>query len=209
MATIPISWDNSAVNANVLATGQRVSKRIKALIGAFDTLGFAPVNDMAKTVNSAVSTILPNRVYEYKVEAICSSGGPIINNNGPRDGIVFECIVPTFITTSTTIDVVVDLLNKDITKIRVRLKKQSDNSLIGTITANKVGNNATANFTGLVGGTAYYVEIELYALVNGVEVISSAANYLNAVCGGNIAGYQVTTGATPTCPAPLNLVIGS
>ena len=46
---------------------------------------------------------------------------------------------------------------------------------------------------GLDSATGYYLEVEFYATINGVEVISSDAAYLGASCGGNITGYQVTT----------------
>lgn len=207
MALLTLNWDNTLVLASANATGQRASKRIKSVGGAFSTLGFNPANDLLKTAVTTDATVDANKVYEFMIQAICISGGPTMNTNGLQEGIVFQCIEPSFDETNTTIDVVVNLAGLDITKIRVRLKKQSDDSLVGTVTANKIGTIATASFSGLTASTDYYVEIELYATVNGVEVISSAAEYLNEVCGGNIDGYQVSTTANPSCPAPLDLEV--
>lgn len=208
MAEIILNWDNSAVNASPNATAQRASKRLKAVGGAFDTVNFVPANDLPKSATTTTATVLGNRVYEFKIEAICGSGGPTANNNGLQEGISFVCIVPAFSSTHNSVNVTTNLINTDITKIRFILKKASDDSIVGNITSNNVLNSATANFTGLTPGTNYYVTIELYAIVNGVEVISSASNYLNDICGGNIAGYQVATGAAPSCPAPIDLVVG-
>lgn len=202
-----LSWDNTAVLANVNATGQRASKRVKAIGGAFQTSGFSPANDLLKTAVTTDATVIDNRVYEFKIEALCGIGGPVINNNGVKEGIIFACIAPSFSSDNSSVTAVINCLNTDITKARVILKKQSDNSVVGTLTVNNVANACTALFSGLDASTNYYVTVELYSLVDGVEVISSDAAYLNAVCGGNIAGYQVSTNASPACPAPASLVI--
>lgn len=210
MATINMTWDNTAVNASPNAIGQRVSKRLKSVGGAYDTVGFNPANDMAKTENAAeANTVTANRTYEFKVEALCTVGGPTINSNGVQEGIAFACVNPVFTPTHNSVQVVLNLATTDITKARIVLKKQSDDSTVATQTQNKVGTTVTANFAALDPSTDYYVTVELYATINGVEVISSSANYLNAVCGGNVANYQVSTSAAPACPAPADLVVGA
>jgi hypothetical protein len=208
MGVLTLNWNNAAVLASANATGQRASKRIKAVGGAFDITGFTPSNDLLKSANTVNVNIINNRVYEFKIEALCIIGGPTPNNNGLREGLVFVCIAPSFVTTFNSVTVNFNLLNTDITKVRVRLKKQSDDSIIGTVTASNVANVASAIFSsGVDAATAYYVEVELYSIINGVEIISSAANFLNAVCGGNISGYQVQTDDPPSCAIPANLQI--
>lgn len=207
MGTLKLKWNNSAIISNPNTIAQRASKRIKAIGGSYDTTGFVPANDMATTENETEATITNNRVYEFILQAICQNGGPVDNDNGPIEGIVFQCINPTFQIFYNQVNVVVNLLNTDISKIRVTLKKQLDNSTVGTFTASRSGDTATANFGSLTASTGYWVQIELYAVVNGVEVISSAANYLNAVCGSNAGAYQFTTSAPPACPTPLDLEV--
>lgn len=207
MGIIKFKWNNAAILASINTTGQRASKRIKAIGGAYDATGFTPANDMAKAIDAAQVTVLSNRVYEVIVEALCISGGPTPNDNGPIEAIDFACILPSFDPTHNAIDVVLDLTDTDISKIRVKLRKQLDNTLVGTFTASRVSNAATATFTGLTASTAYWVEIEFYAVVNGVEVISSDAFYLGSVCGTNITAYQVATTAPPACPAPTDLEV--
>lgn len=207
MGSINFIWDNAAVLASINTTAQRASKRLKSVGGAYDTLGFTPTNDMAKAVNAASVVVIDNNIYEIILQAICVNGGPVDNGNGPKEGIIFACILPTFSTTHNSVDVILNLINTDIHKIRVKLRKQSDNSLVGTFIASRSVNTATATFAGLPASTAYWVEIEFYAIVNGVEVISSDVFYLNAVCGSNIPAYQVTTAAPPVCPAPMNLEV--
>lgn len=207
MALILIKWTNTAVLASPTATAQRASKRIKALGGSYDMLGFIPANDMAKSVSQATADIIPNRIYEFIVEAICGTGGPTPNNNGPVEGIVFQCIAPSFEVTHNHAAVILNLVNTDIHKMKVTLHKQSDDSVVGVLIANRIGDVVTANFAGLTPTTGYWVEIELYAIINGVEVISSATNYLNAICGTNAAPYQFTTDSVPVCAMPLDLEV--
>lgn len=190
-----LSWDNTVLlaNANVLAV--RAYWRLKTVGGAFNTTGFSPANDMNKsivTTSFTVSSSNVNKVFEFKISSICSEGGP--TDNGLVEGIVFSCIVPSLVSYTNRVDVDINFTGTDITKVRYTLKKQSDNSIVGgPIIVNVVANNAPHSFTGLIANTGYYLEVELYATVNGTEVISSAANYLNAVCGGNTSGYQIST----------------
>lgn len=196
MASLILEWNNTNVNASANATAQRVSKRLKSVGGAFSTSGFTPANDLAKTANTISATVDDNKIYEFKVEAICSVGGPTPNNNGLVEGISFACIVPTFEKTGTSGQVIVDVTGLDISKIAFTLKKYSDNSLISTQTVSRVGNSVTGNFSGLSVNTQYYVEYELIAVVNGVEVTQTELDDDLAVCGvGKI--YNFTTDYIP------------
>lgn len=137
-------------------------------------------------------------------------GGPTMNLNGIVENIVFECVTPEpIVTTTTTLNFHVNIPSTDITKARVRLKKQSDNSLVDTQTITKTANAIDCTFTSLTNNTGYYVEIEYYAVVNTIEVISSSVDYLGSFCGGNIAGYNATTGSNIVVSnSSLDIVFG-
>lgn len=197
-----LNWTPS-ITGNV--TAQRASKRKKAVGGAFDTTGFTPANNMGTGVSSATTTVLNNIIYEFKIENLCTTGGPTLNNNGIIEQIKFACILPAITRTSTTININISLVGLDITKVRYVLKKQSDSSTIATHTINKVSDNVPDTFTGLDPATGYYFTIEMYTTINGGEVISSNVAYLNAVCGGNVTGYQISTDIeTVSCLAFTN-----
>ena len=199
MATIYLEWDNTAVNASGNALNQRLSWRQKTVGGSFFTSGTTPANDMAKTVNSAShDTAVVNKIYEYKVEALCTIGGPTPNSNGIQEGIAFECL-PLSTLTSTIDSVTVDtnLTGTDITKVRYTLRKQSDNSLVSTSLVTVAANAAPNTFSGLDLTTDYYVQVSYLTIVNAVEVESSNAEYLAVSCGGNVLGYQIST--IPEC----------
>lgn len=75
MATLDCTWDNTAVSASSNVISQRLSWREKSLGGGFNTSSVTPTNDMAKTVSLATfSAVTVNKVYEFKVEAICTEG---------------------------------------------------------------------------------------------------------------------------------------
>jgi len=214
MATFVLNWDNSLVLAEPNAINQRASYRIKTTGGAFITAGFSPANNLA---TSAITTTLAgatdNKIYEFKIEALCTAGGPTMNDNGIVEQIVFACVSPSSLTqTSTTVTISLDMTATDVTKVRFRLRRQGDGSLVQTITTICPGaiGTTSANFTALSPNTAYYITAEFYCTINGVEVISSSSDYLNAVCGGNISGWQVTTDtlATPNIVFSWNRING-
>lgn len=195
MATFTLNWNNSLVLANGNAINQRAYYRIKTVGGSFLTTGFTPTNDMATSIVSATHTGTGNKIYEFKIAAVCTAGGPTDNDNGIVEQIVFECITPTsLIATETTTTIVVNFTGTDITKVKWSIRKQGDNSLVQTATT-IVSGSTSHTFTGLTANTAYYVTIEYYTTINSTEVISSNSHYLNAVCGGNVSGYQITTDA--------------
>jgi len=193
MATITLTWDNTAVIGSVNSLNQTAYKRIKAVGGLFSSAGFTPGNPLLTSAVTTDADVIPNRIYEFKVENNCTAGGPTANSNGFKEQIVFECIAATLGKTSTTVTVSVNLTDIDFTKVKFTLRKQSDDSLVATATENKVANAASHTFTGLSGSTGYYVELEYLTDIEATEVISSDSDYLNDVCGGNVDGFKITT----------------
>lgn len=195
MARFNPSWDNTDILANINNLTQTVGYRQKSVGGVWITNGFTPDNPLAKTVSTVLTPILSNNVvYEFRVQASCTENGPVTNDNGIIEQIGFSCIEPTITKTQTSSTAVLNLINTDITKATLTLRKSSDNSAVyGPTVVSRVGDSVTALATGLVANTQYYWQVVLYAQVNGVEVASSNSAYLNSVCG----PYQVTTNAAP------------
>ncbi len=190
--TFTLNWDNSLVLASGNSINQRVSYRQKNIGDPWITVGFTPNNDLSTSDTSAyIDTLDPNLIYEFKVEAICTEGGPTINDNGIVEQIVFQCIDPDEVTaTQTTATIIVDFTATDITKARWRIRRSGDDSLVQSAITT-VSNSTSHTFTGLVANTSYYITVEYYTTINFVEVISSASNYLDDVCG----RYNITTNA--------------
>lgn len=188
MAQFILSWDNTDAIANDNNLSQTASYRQKSVGGSWITAGFTPTNNIDKDVASALSPVLsPNLVYQFKIDCNCTQNGPSANDNGIREQIGFACIEPVIENTQTTSSINTDLTDTDITKVRYTLRKSSDNTIVyGPITVVRTGNEAPAVATSLVEGTEYYWQIVYFAIVNGVEVNSSASAYLNAVCGPHI-----------------------
>lgn len=185
MAQFPLVWFNTAVIINPNAISQRALYRQKSVGGAFISTGFTPANDLPTTATNVTSPVLAdNIVWEFKVQCICTVGGPTDNNNGIVEGIDFACIAPVFSSiTSTTATATLNVTGLDITKARFVVKRLADDVIVsGPTIVNRVGNSITLNMTGLVAGTEYYLDVEYYATVNGVEVISSNVAYIGTVC---------------------------
>lgn len=185
MAQFNLSWFNTAVIINPNATGQRVSHRRKSIGGAYSTTGYTPANDLPKTASAVQSPVLANnQVWEFKVEAICTEGGPTANDNGNQEGLKFSCLEPVI--TNITINsatVALNVNNTDITAATFVIHDASDDSTVfGPTTVARVGNSITLNVTGLTPETEYYVETILYAIVNGAQIASNDANQLNDSC---------------------------
>lgn len=195
MAQFTLQWDNTDILANPNNINQRASYRQASVGGAWITAGFTPANDLATSVTSVLSPVLTNNVvYQFIVQSVCTQNGPISNDNGIIEQIGFSCIEPGIEYTDETSTILVNLASTDISKVRFVLRKSSDNSIAyGPITVNRVGNSAQAIATGLTADTSYYWQTTFYATVNGVEVNSSAAEYLNSVCG----PYVFTTEEAP------------
>lgn len=201
-----LDWVSSFVSANPNSTGQRASYRRKSVGGAFITTGFTPSNDLSTSANTVNSpSLLDNVVYEFKIEAICAVNGPTINDNGIQEILGFACIVPVLTKTETSVTITLDVTNTDITKARLTLRKSSDNSLVDLSTVNTVSNSITKTVTGLVADTNYYWQVELVAVLQGVEVYSSDSNYLGSIC----SPYVVKTDASVVCSPVTSIVVTS
>ncbi len=198
MAQFTPTWFNNAVIISANALNQIISYRQKSVGDPWITLGFTPANPLPIWASSATSPILPdNKIFEFKVEAICTVGGPTINTNGIQEAIDFACIVPDLDTTNTTATITVDLTGTDITKVNFVLKKTSDNSIaMGATTVNRSGNSATISAPSLLPGTSYYWQTFYYStiLINSVptQVVSTDAIYIGTTCG----NYTTVTGQT-------------
>jgi hypothetical protein len=209
MAYFTLIWDVTplAGNANILS--QTASYRQKSVGGAFLTDGFIPANPLSIAVNTVETkhSLLVNVVYEIMVSAICTVNGPIINDNGVQEAIQFSCIVPDVTgVTENSSGIVLNVTGLDITKARFTLKRTSTNVTVYSIIANRVVNSITANSgTILSPSTNYYWQVELYAVVNGLEVISSNSNYIGTAC----SAYPITTSAPATCNPITALTISS
>jgi hypothetical protein len=195
-----LSWSNTALEASSNSLNQRALYRYRTVGGAFISTGFTPANDMATSVNSATSPSLDdNKVVQFEVETICTINGPAINDNGIQEVIGFACITPTITETDTTSGVSINVTGLDIIQARFTLRKSTDNTIVGSpIVASVSGTTISTSVTGLTASTNYYWQVELYAIVNGVTVISSSSDYLGAPC----SPYTFTTSAPAVC-APV------
>jgi hypothetical protein len=185
MAQFTLNWDNTPILTSGNVLNQTASYREKSLGGSYITTGFTPSNTLSKTVTSVDSPILEdNKIYQFKIESNCTVNGPTINQNGVQEGIVFSCLIPTVTKTSTSSQIVLNVANTDITKARFTLRKTSDSSIVLADTVvNRVGTTITCSkSSGLLASTIYYWQYDLYATINGVEVISSTNSYIGSKC---------------------------
>lgn len=177
-------WDELPTSSNAL--GIIALYRRKSVGGSFISAGFTPSNTMAKTVVSATSPVLlDNVIYEFIVQTTCTDNGPTNNSNGIQESINFTCILPVIVHTSTQVTATIDVTNTDITKAKFTLKKVSDNSIVSPATViTRMGNSIVATAIGLTAATAYYWQINLYSIINGIETI-----------GATCSPYNITTSA--------------
>lgn len=192
--SLQLAWDNTALllSPNVIAV--RAWQRQKVLGGTFYTTGFSPSNDLAPgLVSTEFVAAVPNKIYEFKVESICESGGPTENTNGLQEGIEFGCLdldVIPVLDGDNSWSGNIDVSGTDIEGVIYTLKLQADDSVVdGPDDVPQLLGQCQIDYTGLTPNTAYYVEAQFYATVNGVVV-----TYL---CGGNVSGFQFTTELAP------------
>jgi len=183
MGTIRLNWNNINVTG-VLGLLVRASKRIKAIGGAWDTSNFTPANDMANTVNETDADVVNNKVYQFKLESICSGGGITPNLNGIQENIYFACTGAVHSQTHNTVLITVTTTNCDWSKIRVTIRLTADDSLIDSedVVVPVGAGSVAAYFSGLTPLTSYYYEVEMFASVNAGEVNSSGGAYLGDPC---------------------------
>lgn len=184
MAQFNINWFNAAVIINPNATAQRVSHRQKSVGGAFTTTGYTPLNDLPTSASASLSPVLANNiVWEFKVEAICTEGGPEANTNGNQEGLKFACLVPSLTFDTDSAQIVLNVAGTDITAATFILRRVDDNTAVdGPTTVARVGTGITREAEGIDPGTDYYWEIIQYAIVNGSQIASNDASQLGASC---------------------------
>lgn len=215
MAQFTLDWDNGNILTNENALSQRASYRPRDGDGPWLTDGFTPENDIAKEVNEADSpdTLNDNIVYQFKIEAICTVGGPTINDNGVREAINFACITPDLTHTYNHADITLDVSNTDITKATITLRKGSNNALIDVATVNRVSNSIYMESPSLVrnptveieASSSYYWQVELIANVNNEEVGSTRSDFIGSLC----SPYPFVTEAPPICDPITDMDISS
>lgn len=203
MSQFKLTWDNTAVVANSNATGQRVGYRQKSVGGIFNTTGFTPTNDLAKAAVTTDSPILlDNIVYEFRVQTICTQNGPTNNDNGVQEGLIFGCLGSNPNQTHEQATILVSLVNTDITKARITLKRSADNSVVsGPITISRINDAITQTVFDLIPDTNYYWQLEYAAIVNSIEVWSSDLAQLGAPC----PPVQFKTNPNPVCTPVTSL----
>jgi hypothetical protein len=185
MAQFTLNWFAAPVMVNPNSVGQRALYRQKSVGGSFASTGFTPTNDLSIVAQTTTSPNLGvNRIWEFKVQAICADGGPTDNNNGVIEAMKFACIIPTVVHGATESTVTINKLGLDLTKAEFTLRLDSNDAIVfGPVTSMPVGNGISATATGLNGNTDYYWEYKLYSTVNGIEIISTATNQVNSLCG--------------------------
>lgn len=184
MPQFVLNWFAAPVMVNPNATGQRAVYRQKAVGGSFISTGFTPTNDLTIVAQTTTSpNLAANKIWEFKIQALCTTGGPTDNNNGIVEALKFACITPTLSSTSVTATIQVNITGLDISKITFTLHKNSDNSIVfGPVTNTPSGSIIQAQATGITDDTDYYWSYYLHSVVGGVEILSTAVNQLNAEC---------------------------
>lgn len=213
MSQFTLQWDNSSVLNNNNAIGQRASYRSRTVGGDYIATGFSPNNDLAKSaITTDTPVLLDNVVYQFKVETLCTVNGPTINDNDIQEAISFNCISPNITVTTTHAEFNLDVTGTDIIKIRVVTRRASDSVIIDTSISTRISNNVYYQVydplkvsTLLTPGTNYYFQIELYALVNNVEVKSSSVQFLGETC----SPYPFTTLTPPVCDPLTSITVTS
>jgi hypothetical protein len=200
MGQFTLTWDNTDIVSDLNSTGQRAAYRYKTLGGAFVTTGFTPSNDLAKSVTTADSPILDdNKVIEFKVQNLCTQNGPTDNDNGIQEVLQFNCLVPTITKTTTTSGISLNVTGLDITKAKFTLRKAVDNTLVGVpVVIDRISNTISVTATPIDSSTNYYWQVNLYATLNNVEVISDLCS-----------PYPFTTDTIPVCNPVTAMTVAS
>lgn len=177
-----LTWESDDL-IGVNALNQTALYRRKSVGGVFISTGFTPSNNIAKVVESALSpSLLDNVIYEFKIETNCTENGPSSNKNGIVEAINFSCLLPTIISNATQTTITLDVTGTDITKAKFILRKISDNSLAAApVIVSKLVNSITTTIP--VAAADYYWQVNLYSLVNGIEVVGTTCTPYNVTVG--------------------------
>lgn len=195
MANFTLNW-TPQINSNVIA--QRAGYRGRIVGGAFITTGFVPANDLSTTANTAsIAGLSDNIVYQFIVNNLCTVGGEVPSSI--YEQINFACISPVLSTAGASVTASVAGLPVDISKVSFTLYDSTGTTVIqGPVVINTSGGTAQTQFLSLAYDTIYVVKTQLYATVNGVEIVSGCIDNNSAA---------ISTGVEPTCPAPTNLTV--
>lgn len=201
MADFKLKWDVTDLigNANALYQTAYYRPRSNGSQPWLST-GFFPSNPLPVSVNeTTISSLLSNIVYQFKVESSCADGGPMINDNGVIEKIEFSCITPNITVTETTANVTIDLNGTDITKVRLFLKDSITGELIiPSEIVYPFSSIVSKEYVGLTPGKNYFIQTELIATVNNVDVTSQLCS-----------PYSFTTIALPVCNSPISVTVES
>lgn len=189
-----INW---TPNNSALSVSQQLEWKDNA-VGIWNTSGVTPANPLPANASQAIlSGLQPGKIYSVRIKMICTTG--FTYSAEFQINIIMFCIGPKDfgLSSSTADSVTIAFPNSfnlpipsDISKLKVRLYKQSDNSFIQAVEAS-ISNRSVAQlfvFTGLTAGTVYYYTYQLCKTF-GTEEICSAVNN----CGGNAVDYQIST----------------
>lgn len=206
MSQFTLIWNNIALLSSPNALTQAAEYRYRLVGGAYIATGFSPDNPLANSVSTTDSpTLDDNKVVQFKIQTLCTAGGPTDNDNGVQEGINFIEIIPTITKTTTTANISINATGTDITKARFTLRKSSDNSIVDQTIVNNISNTLVRPVTGLTYSTNYYWEVEFYANVNSVEVISSSSIYNGTA----FSPYPFTTNAPAVCDPVTSVIVSS
>lgn len=205
MAQFTLEWDNTEVASNDNATGQRASYRHRGDTD-WETADFDPANDLSVDADTTDSpnTLDDNKVYEFKVDTLCTINGPTINDNGIQEDINFACIEPVLEQTDETGTITIDVAGLDINKAKITLRKASDNSVVAaTETISAMADEITKTVTGLLPDTNYYWQVALGAIINNVQIWSNSSVYIGASC----SPYAFATDEALICDPVTSVVV--
>lgn len=207
MSQFTLNWNAGDLVGNTNCISQSALYRYRLVGGSFISTGFSPANPLATTAITVDSpTLNENQVIQFEIQVGCTLSGPSYNDNGIQEVIEFAEIVPTITETDNSSTITIDATNTDITKAKFTLRKSSDNSIVGTPTViTKSGSSISYTQSSLNYSTNYYWQVETYATVNSIEVVSSDPVYV----GSPFSPYPFTTSAPAVCNPTTSLTVSS
>lgn len=207
MSQFTLEWITDDIVNNTNCLTQTAMYRYRLVGGAYISAGFNPSNPLAKSVSTTDSPILDNnKVIQFRIETECAASGPSYNDDGVEENIEFAEIIPTVSKTENTATASLDVTGTDITKAKFTLRKASDNSIVGIPTiVNRVNDAISFSQSSLSSNTNYYWQIELYATVNNVELVSSNSDYIGTA----FSPYPFSTDAPAVCNPVTSLTVTS